>query len=687
MMPLSAGPDPSDSSDPSAPSDRSLRSLPLALPPALAAQAQAALHAAALLAAAPDDPDEEGADAPAATPTALAALRIDPALLPRLALDGEHVQRLAHAYVAGAPLPPLLVWRTPDGDLTVLDGVHRAVAAALVGRRTVPCVALDGDRLTAARAAARANRRHGLPRSAADAWALAERWLSDPELQRLPNRRIAAQIGVAHQVVDQAQAALMLVRPDLLDERRRRPPSPTTRTGDGAPDDAPAAPPGGARPAPSLTPIPALADDGWQCYAPSGPARPGYVLARGGDATPPCAAPEEAAAVAVARAAWRRTATLPPDVWPLPRQEALALDLQDAPYAPPPLIRVTPVGRDERGGFWVGAADGWRRLPGDRVRAAPPPGTALAAALAAAHAAYAAALDAAQAALRALPSYPDALQRAGGLGVAPQPLAPFALRAIDPRRPTVAPADWLSVDLPGDALHAARHTMTMLDVAPTTPTPVSWWRGLRHQIDMYPIADLHAAAPALAALAAVRRARDDLRRAFAALPSLDPMADAARVVADDAAADADAAADDAAAALLTGNVQPAPWTRPHLPGDDPVAILAAAPSAVPLAPPDDRETGDLTPPVLAAALRASPPRAARVILLMLALWRDNPDDVRRMLDEAQTLPPAALWTRLADECLAALRDAAAAGILDDAGLTVADLMAALRRIAADPARR
>jgi hypothetical protein len=226
--------------------------------------------------------------------------------------------------------------------------------------------------------------------------------------------------------------------------------------------------------------------------------------------------------------------------------------------------------------------------------------------------------------------------------------------------------------------------MTMLDVAPTTPTPVSWWRGLRHQIDMYPIADLHAAAPALAALAAVRRARDDLRRAFAALPSLDPMADAARAVAGDGAADD---ADDAAAALLTGNVQPAPRTRPHLPADDPVAILAAAPSAVPLAPPDDRETGDLTPPVLAAALRASPPRAARVILLMLALWRDNPDDVRRMLDEAQTLPPAALWTRLADECLAALRDAAAAGILDDAGLTVADLMATLRRIAADPARR
>jgi hypothetical protein len=232
--------------------------------------------------------------------------------------------------------------------------------------------------------------------------------------------------------------------------------------------------------------------------------------------------------------------------------------------------------------------------------------------------------------------------------------------------------------------------MTMLDVAPTTPTPVSWWRGLRHQIDMYPIADRHAAAPALAALAAVRRARDDLRRAFAALPSPDPMADAARViggvVADAAADDADDA-DDAAAALLIGNVQPAPRTRPHLPADDPVAILAAAPSAVPLAPPDDRETGDLTPPVLAAALRASPPRAARVILLMLALWRDNPDDVRRMLDEAQTLPPAALWTRLADECLAALRDAAAAGILDDAGLTVADLMATLRRIAADPARR
>jgi hypothetical protein len=641
----------------------------LALPPALAAPAQAALHAAALLAAAPDDPDDDEADASAATPTALAALRIDPALLPRLALDAEHVQRLAHAYAAGAPLPPLLVWRTPDGDLTVLDGVHRAVAAALVGRRTVPCVVLDGDRLTAAQAAARANRRHGLPRSAADAWALAERWLSDPELQRLPNRRIAAQIGVAHQVVDQAQAALMLVRPDLLDERRRLPPSPPPRTGDGAPDDAPAAPPGGARPAPSLTPIPALADDGWQCYPPSGPARPGYVLARGGDATPPCAAPEEAAAVAVARAAWRHTATLPPDVWPLPRQEALALDLQDAPYAPPPLIRVTPVGRDERGGFWVGAADGWRRLPGDRVRAAPPPGTALAAALDAAHAAYAAALDAAQEALRALPSYPDALQRAGGLGVAPQPLAPFALRAIDPRRPTVAPADWLSVDLPGDVLHVARHTMTMLDVAPTTPTPVSWWRGLRHQIDMYPIADRHAAAPALAALAAVRRARDDLRRAFAALPSPDPMAD------------------DAAAALLIGNVQPAPRTRPHLPADDPVAILAAAPSAVPLAPPDDRETGDLTPPVLAAALRASPPRAARVILLMLALWRDNPDDVRRMLDEAQTLPPAALWTRLADECLAALRDADAAGILADAGLTVADLMAALHRIAADPARR
>ena len=657
--------------------------LPLDLPPALAAQAQALLRTAPLSPPALHDLDDVSADDDrAATPTALTALRIDPALLPRLALDAEHVQRLAHAYASGAPLPPLLVWRTPDGDLTVVDGVHRAVAAALVGRRTVPCVALEGDRLAAAQAAARANRSHGLPRSAADAWALAERWLSDPELQRMPNRRIAAQIGVAHQVVDQAQAALMLVRPDLLDDRRRRPPPAPAAAPDGDPDAAPPGPPGGARPASSLTPIPALADAGWQCYPPSGPARPGYVLARSGDATPPCAAPEEAVAVAVARDAWRHTATLPPDVWPLPPQEALALDRQDAPYAPPPLTRVTLVGRDERGGFWARTADGWRRLPGDRVRAAPPPPAAPAATLAAAAAAYAAALDAAQAALAALPSYPDALQRAGGLGVAPQPLAPFVLRAVDPRRPTVAPADWLSVDLPGDLLQAARHTMTMVDVAPTTPTPFSWWRGLRHQIDMHPVADPTAAAPALAALAAVRRARDDLRRAFAALPP-----PAAVVAADAISAVADDAADDAAAALLAGNVRPLPWMRPPPPEDDPVALLAAAPSAVPQAPPDDREPGDLTPPVLAAALRASPPRAARVILLMLALWRDDPDEVRRMLDDAQTMPLDALWTRLAAECLAALHDAAAAGILTDAGLTVADLMARLRRIAADPPRR
>ncbi|MFE7134297.1 ParB/RepB/Spo0J family partition protein [Streptomyces sp. NPDC057638] len=103
-------------------------------------------------------------------------VRIDallPADSPRLdGLDADHVRHLAGIYTS---LPPVLVHRA---TLRVIDGMHRIAAARSQGLASVEVRYFDGATEEAFLRSVTANLTHGLPLSAADRKAAAERILT-----------------------------------------------------------------------------------------------------------------------------------------------------------------------------------------------------------------------------------------------------------------------------------------------------------------------------------------------------------------------------------------------------------------------------------------------------------------------------------------------------------------------------
>jgi ParB-like chromosome segregation protein Spo0J len=112
-----------------------------------------------------------------------------PADSPRLnGVDHDHVRRLIDIYAA---LPPVLVHRT---TMRVVDGMHRVAAAVSMGLTSIEVQYFDGPDEAAFLRSVTANVLHGLPLSAADRKAAAERILrSRPDFS---DRIVASYTGL-----------------------------------------------------------------------------------------------------------------------------------------------------------------------------------------------------------------------------------------------------------------------------------------------------------------------------------------------------------------------------------------------------------------------------------------------------------------------------------------------------------
>jgi ParB-like chromosome segregation protein Spo0J len=103
-------------------------------------------------------------------------------------IDSAHVTRLAEL---STPLPPILVDRR---TMRIVDGTHRLLAALLRGQSTIAVEFFDGKPEDAFLRAVEANAVHGLPLSAADRRAAAEKIIdSHPHMS---DRAIALAVGM-----------------------------------------------------------------------------------------------------------------------------------------------------------------------------------------------------------------------------------------------------------------------------------------------------------------------------------------------------------------------------------------------------------------------------------------------------------------------------------------------------------
>lgn len=110
-------------------------------------------------------------------------------------VDKAHIARLAEAG-AEATIPPILVDRR---TMRVIDGMHRLMAASLVGRETIDVMFFDGSEAEAFLHAVHENVTHGLPLSLADRRYAAERIISSHP--HLSDRAIARVAGLAAKTV------------------------------------------------------------------------------------------------------------------------------------------------------------------------------------------------------------------------------------------------------------------------------------------------------------------------------------------------------------------------------------------------------------------------------------------------------------------------------------------------------
>ena len=101
-------------------------------------------------------------------PVALDKIRLDGGTQSRAAMDLEMVAEYADNYHQEIQMPPVVIFKDPQGALWLADGFHRWHAARRAGLERLPCQVHRGDRIDALRHSLGANAAHGLRRSNAD---------------------------------------------------------------------------------------------------------------------------------------------------------------------------------------------------------------------------------------------------------------------------------------------------------------------------------------------------------------------------------------------------------------------------------------------------------------------------------------------------------------------------------------
>lgn len=116
----------------------------------------------------------------------------------RVSVNGETVAEYAAAIDGGAVLPPVVVYKSGDGQHWLADGFHRIAAHIKAGRTEIKCDIRDGGQRAAILHSVGANATHGLKRTNADKRRAVEMLLSDPEWSQWSDREIARACCVTH---------------------------------------------------------------------------------------------------------------------------------------------------------------------------------------------------------------------------------------------------------------------------------------------------------------------------------------------------------------------------------------------------------------------------------------------------------------------------------------------------------
>lgn len=136
----------------------------------------------------------------------IASIRTDLGTQMRVQSDQQTTLEYVQAYLDGDDMPPVVVFRTPEGDI-LADGFHRLEAAEAAKLETIEADVREGTRRDAILYAVGANAHHGLRRTNADKRRAIETLLADDEWCQWSDREIARKTGVHHETVGEVRRA------------------------------------------------------------------------------------------------------------------------------------------------------------------------------------------------------------------------------------------------------------------------------------------------------------------------------------------------------------------------------------------------------------------------------------------------------------------------------------------------
>ncbi len=125
----------------------------------------------------------------------------DPAVHPRTRIRQGTIRQYAESYKEGDTLPPVDVFKSPDGRHFLGDGFHRYYGARAAGHADIAVELFEGDVREATRYACGANARHGVPRTREDKWFEVATLLSESEFAGMTDTEIAKTCRVSRQMI------------------------------------------------------------------------------------------------------------------------------------------------------------------------------------------------------------------------------------------------------------------------------------------------------------------------------------------------------------------------------------------------------------------------------------------------------------------------------------------------------
>jgi len=125
----------------------------------------------------------------------------DPAVHPRTRIRLGTIRQYAASYKEGDTLPPVDVFKSPDGRHFLADGFHRYYGARAAGHADIAVELFEGDVREATRYACGANARHAVPRTREDKWFEVAAFLCESELASATDVEIAKTCRVSRQMI------------------------------------------------------------------------------------------------------------------------------------------------------------------------------------------------------------------------------------------------------------------------------------------------------------------------------------------------------------------------------------------------------------------------------------------------------------------------------------------------------